>query len=137
MVELRVMISDTKTGKTYKKILPDANDFLNLKIKDKFSGDLVGLKGFELEITGGSDYAGFPMREDLAGASKRKLLVTKGFGARNIERKGQLGRKTVRGNTVSNETAQINAKILSGKGDLDNLFGVKKEEPAAETAAPA
>ena len=41
MVELRVMICD-KTGKTYKKVLPDQSDLIGKKIGDKISGDFLG-----------------------------------------------------------------------------------------------
>ncbi len=131
MVELRVMICD-KTGKTYKKVLPDQSDLIGKKIGDKISGDFVGMKGFELEITGGSDASGFPMRRDFIGTGKRKFLVSKGFAAKNLKRDGEQIRRTVRGNTVNEETAQVNVKVLSGKGNVADALGIKKEDPKVE-----
>jgi len=104
-----------------------------MKIGDKFSGDLIEMKGFELQITGGSDDSGFPLRADLPGSVKRKLLVTKGFGAKKLTRKGELARKTVRGGNITNDTAQINAKIISGSGNVESSLGIKEKEVITES----
>src|SRR3989338_3020034 len=127
MVELRLMVNDVKSGKTYKKVIPEVGSFVGMKIGDKFSGDLIEMKGFELQITGGSDDSGFPLRADLPGSVKRKLLVTKGFGAK------KLARKTVRGGNITNDTAQINAKIISGSGNVESSLGIKEKEVITES----
>ncbi len=142
MVELRLTISDPKSGRSFKKVLSDGNDFTGKKIGEVFAGDVVGLKGFEFQITGGSDSSGFPMRTDLPGTVKRKILLVRGLGLHTIKRRGNRKgnakregirkRKTQRGNTVGTDIAQINAKILKGEGIEKFFVSEKKEEKKEE-----
>ena len=134
MPEFKITISDPKTGKSYNKVM-DTEIFKRKKIKEKLPGDSLGLKGYELEITGGSDTSGFPMRQDLEGVSKRKALLTGGVGV-NIERNGAKIRKTVRGSEISLETAQVNLKIVKhGPKSVEESLGIAKEEKAEEKKA--
>ena len=104
---------------------------------DKVTGSIVDLPGYELQIMGGSDIAGFPMRQDLNMNTRKKLLVRKGdVGIRKAIR-GTIYRKTVSGNTVSDITAQLNLKVIQhGSKSIEDLWGIKKEEKPVE-AAPA
>ena len=52
------------------------------------------------------------MRKDVAGTARKHVLVTKGFGLRKA-RKGGRFRRTVAGNTVGYQTAQVNLKITT------------------------
>ncbi|NIM47533.1 MAG: 30S ribosomal protein S6e, partial [Candidatus Aenigmarchaeota archaeon] len=60
----KIVISEPKSRKAW-QIEKDAPSFIGKKIGDKFDGSLIGLSGFTLQITGGSDKDGFPMRPDL------------------------------------------------------------------------
>lgn len=144
MVEFKLAIGDSKTKRTFKVELksPDADQLLGKKIGDKFRGELLGLTGYEMEITGGSDKAGFPMIADIEGVGRKKVLL-RGPPGFYPERKGQRKRRTVRANTIAPDTAQINCKIIKwGEIDLLKHFGVVKEEaapkgePSAEPTAP-
>ena len=131
MPEFKLTINDTKTGKSYNKVL-DTDTFKRKKLHDKIPGDSIGLKGYELEITGGSDTSGFPMRSDIKGVAKRRALLTGGVGV-TISRKGARIRKTVRGAEISLDTAQINLKIVKyGPKKLEELFGAKEEGKTEE-----
>jgi len=137
MVDFKLVIGDSKTKRTFKAELksPDADQLIGKKIGDKFRGELIGLTGFEFEITGGSDNAGFPMRKDVEGIGRKKILHDGKLPGFNVSKKykGQRKRKTVRANTISNETVQINCKITKwGETDLLKHFGVVKEEPKPE-----
>ena len=110
---------------------------------DAFSGKSVGdtingkelnsdLEGYEFEIRGGSDNAGFPMKKEVEGVGLKRLLFTKGFGMKN-NTKGLRKRKTVRGKVITEKTAQINMVILKeGSKKLSEVFPDqnKKEESA-------
>lgn len=112
-MEIKVNIGDPKSGKTAKTILANdqAKPLLNKKIGDKIKGDEIGFNGYEFEISGGSDYCGFPMRKDVVGVARKKILIVGGVGLRhNVP--GRKVRKTVAGNTVHPNTAQINLKIV-------------------------
>ena len=130
MVDLVLNISDSKTGKTYKKEIsgPESDFFLNRKIGDDVKGDSIGLKGYELSITGASDKGGFPLRKDVAPGIRKKPLLVKGIGAK-IKGKGLKQRKTIRGNIINEDVKQINLKIKNfGLKKIDELFGESKEE---------
>jgi len=128
LAEFRAVVSDPKEGKTYQ--LPvsghHANSLIGKKIGDVVDGIFVGLPGFKLQITGGSDKDGFPMRKDLPGPRRKKLLMSKGTGF-DAKEGGLRRRKNVRGNTVSPDTLQINMKVTQhGMKAISEL--VKKEE---------
>lgn len=88
-----------------------ASRFTNLKIGDKIDGKIIGFPNLTLEIRGGSDLAGFPMRSDVDGPVKKYLLLSEGPGFRPRE-EGERRRKLVRGNTISSEIVQINTIII-------------------------
>ena len=121
MAEFKLVISDPKKGKSYQKEVKEkeASSLVGLKIGSKVSGDKIELAGYEFEISGGSDNCGFPMRKDLEGTARKKILIVGGVGLHS-KRKGMKKRKTVAGNTISNSTSQINMKILKyGKAKLE------------------
>lgn len=127
MPEFKIVINDSKTGKSYQKVLND-DSLLGKKINDKVDGKLLGLTGYELQITGGTDNAGIPMRQDVDGIARRKILIGKSIGVRKAP-KGIRYRKTITGNTVSSRTVQINMAVINpGTGNIEEHLGIKKEE---------
>lgn len=114
MVTYKVIISDPKTGKSEASEVKDANaQFLvGRKIGEVIDATSIGLTG-KIMITGGSDKAGFPMRADTLGGGKNYVLLTGGAGYRSKE-EGVKKRKLVRGNTITEETYQVNAKRVEG-----------------------
>lgn len=129
----KLVVSDPKTKKTYQKeVSQKESGLLNRKIGDKVKGDFLGLSGYEIEITGGSDKQGFPMRPNIQGAARKRVLLTGGPGF-HPKRKGERRRKSVRGNVISEEIIQVNAKIVKyGKKKLEQIFGKKEEKPKEE-----
>ncbi len=103
------------------------------KIGEKFSADFLGMEGYELEITGGSDKDGFPMKKDIEGLSRRKLLVTRGFGFKT-KINGKRKRKTLRGNTIASDTIQINCKVVkSGTKKIEDFLPKKESQEKPES----
>lgn len=139
MPEFKIVISEK--GKSYPKNLSNEESevFLSKRIRDKISGDSFGLRGYEFEITGGSDKEGFPMRLDVEGLARRRIFITKGNVGTRIRKKGLRIRKAIRGNTISQFTSQINLKVVkNGKKSLDEIFGeTKKEEIKKEEKSEA
>jgi small subunit ribosomal protein S6e len=124
-MDFRVVISDPKSGKAYQVEAKDAaaNKFLGRKIGDVIDGDAVGMPGYSIEITGGSDREGFPLRRDLPGSKRRKILITGGTGYHPSE-EGRRKRKTVHGRDISADVGQINAKITErGTKPVEELLG--------------
>lgn len=100
--------------------------FEGMKIGDTINGGLIGFPNFEFQITGGSDSSGFPMRKDVHGPVKKKILVAKRGIGYNPIRKGQKKRKTVRGNEVTYDMTLINLLVVK-YGDAE-LFKAKEDE---------
>lgn len=130
-MEFKVNFGDPKSGKTVKKVVSgeQAEFFLKKRIGEKVKGDDFGFAGYEFEITGGSDYCGFPMRKDVRGKQRKRILIVSGIGIRKHKktRKGRKTRKTVAGNTIYSKTAQINLKILK-HGSKSLVEKEKKDE---------
>lgn len=129
---MRIVISDTKTGKSYQKELPKEKEgtVSGKKIGESIEGDELGLPGYTLELTGGSDIAGFPMRKDISGARRLKPLISDGVGYHAL-RKGTNRRKTVRGNVYSPDVVQVNTRVVkAGTPSLEELFPKKEEKKA-------
>ncbi len=127
MANFKITISDTK-GKSITRELKDndANPLVGLLIGQETDASLVGLEG-KIKIMGGSDKSGIPMRGDLLGTARKRVLISKGVGLQNTE-KGLRTRKLLRGNTISEEIYQINSKF---DGEI------KVEEPKKEENAEA
>jgi len=120
---LNIVISERESGKAYSKKIEDPMLFLNKKIGDNISLSSIGLNGYEAKITGGSDLQGFPMHPTITGTGRKKIYSFKGVGFRQ-KTKGERRRKSVRGNTVSKETAQLNLIVTKkGSDSLDKLVG--------------
>jgi small subunit ribosomal protein S6e len=139
----KIVVSEPKVRRAW-QVEKDIPSLIGKKIGDKVDGSLIGLAGFTLQITGGSDKDGFPMRSDLDGIVRKKALLTKGVGFRGTKKirkvkykvEGMRKRKYIRGNTISDSIIQINFKILEGEGDVPKILGIppkeKKEEPKTE-----
>jgi small subunit ribosomal protein S6e len=110
LTNFKLTISDIK-GKSLSKELKDndANPLLGLQLGNETDASIVGLTG-KLKLTGGSDKSGVPMRNDIHGAARKRVLLSKGVGLQDAET-GQRVRKLMRGNIISEEIYQINCKF--------------------------
>ena len=124
MANFKLTISDIN-GKSLSKELKDsdANPLLGLQLGNETDATVVGLTG-KLKLTGGSDKSGVPMRSDVHGSARKRVLLSKGVGLNDTEH-GVRVRKLIRGNTISEEVYQINCKF---DGELP------VEAPAEDTA---
>lgn len=124
MATFKLCIADPKEGKTYKKEVKDdeAKPFLGLNIGETLKGETLGLTGYELAITGGSDYCGFPMRRGILG-TRKILSLYGGVGFKGAD-KGVRKRKTVCGHKINEKISQINLTVSkAGSKSLASLFG--------------
>jgi small subunit ribosomal protein S6e len=109
LAQFKLIISDPRSTKSEVLEVKNATAqiFMGRKIGEIIDASTAGFKG-KLKITGGSDRAGFPMRQDVLGGVKRYVLMTRGVGFKNAS-EGEKRRRLVRGNTVTEEIYQINA----------------------------
>ena len=154
--EFIAVVNDTdpkNDGKSYSAKITGNNhaQVLGKRIGDVVDGLFVttesdqNLGGYKLEITGGSDKTGTPMRRDLEGGNRQSILVTqstgykgqvvvhkeKGGGKKRFRYKpdGLRKRRNFRGNTITQDTRQINLRVVeAGKKSLDTILAAEAEE---------
>ena len=129
MAEFKVVVADPDTGETVQREVDgqDANRFLGRELGDEIDGAAVDLDGYTIEITGGSDETGRPMRKDVSGTRLKELLLEGGVGFKP-SREGERKRVTVRGREIDNDVAQINVSVVDGDGDVAAALGAGDEE---------
>ena len=120
--KLNISGGDKGPGKGLSKLIEiDEKKFRfeGMKIGDTIKGGLIGFANYEFEITGGSDSSGFPMRKDVHGPVKKKILVSKRGIGYKPRRTGEKKRKTVRGNEITYDMTLINLKVIKyGEAEL-------------------
>ncbi len=132
---MKIVIADPKIGKSFGVEVPKDKEssLIGKKIGEKVEGGPFGADGYEFLITGGSDLAGFPMRADVSGPRRVGVIVAGGPGYKS-KGKGTREKRNVRGNVISDQIIQINAKVSAyGSKPLEELFpkaasAEKKEE---------
>lgn len=112
-----LIISDPETGKSQKVELEDnrMGPLVGRRIGEVIDGTVADLAGHKLLLTGGTDKDGIPMRPDVHGSAKSRIILSGGVGYKP-KRKGERKRMIVRGNTVSIETTFLNFKIVEKPG---------------------
>ena len=126
---------------SYQVEVDDTKALNGLVIGDEFDGGIVGLDGYTLRITGGSDKNGFTMKKDVPGTRRIKSLLTGGTGyhpkkakkvkgvRKRIAVDGVKRRKTVRGNTIADDIVQINSVVVKeGAKPIAEILGAGEEE---------
>ena len=132
------LVIGTKEGKCYQKELStqEAEALYGKALGETVNGELIGISGVELELRGGSDIDGFPMRRDFHGAKRKKILLSKGVGFNGKLRGKRFGglrvKKTVCGNEIHEKIHQVNAKVVKGEKALEAAFAPAEEETPKE-----
>lgn len=123
MAKFKVIVSDPQAGTSKVLEIEEARaaPFIGRKVGETIDGAVVDLPAHKVQVMGGSDKDGVPMRSNVHGGVRRSVVLSGGSGF-NPTRKGGRKRKTVRGSIITDEIVQINMKIV---------------ERPAQTAAPA
>ena len=112
MVDFKAIVNDVKTGKSYNIAVSGhhANSLIGKNIGEVVDGVFLGLPEYKVKITGGSDGNGTPMRSDLPGNKRVKLLLSdsKGF---HEKYPGQRRRVAIHGCAISEKIVQINMAV--------------------------
>lgn len=137
-MEVKAVVSYPKTGKSYQIELAEdkAKTLKGKKIGAEIDGSLLGLVGYKLIVTGGSDKSGFPMRKGVYGTGRSKVLLDGGVGYNPVrdERK----RKRVHGEKIDETIVQVNFKVTAaGKKNINDILGVKEDASKEETSEEA
>ncbi len=158
----KAVVNDTDPeakGKSYSIEIkgPNYSQFLGKRVGDVVDGIFVGegdttLAGYKLEIRGGSDLTGTPMRGDITGGNRKQVMTapTTGFAGKKrvhykqktlrrrkhdvalvriSKPKGLRMRRVFRGNTITTDIIQINLKVVErGSKPLGVIFNSEDEE---------
>jgi small subunit ribosomal protein S6e len=139
MVELKVVVSDPKTGRAYNVDASTgaAGAIVGKKIGDELDAGPLGLSGYKILITGGTDQTGIPARKSLPGAGRRRLLLAEGVGFHPVM-EGERKRKMIRAHEITPEFVQVNARVTAyGEKTLDELFPKVEKAEGEEKKAKA
>lgn len=127
-----LIVSDPATG-TSQRVEIDAarmGPLVGTRIGQVVDGALAGMQGYKLKLTGGTDKDGIPMRPDVHGSAKARIVLSGGVGY-SPKNRGEQKRKVVRGNTVSLDTTFLNFVVAEAPKAR------KKKEAKAEAEAEA
>jgi small subunit ribosomal protein S6e len=113
MAKFKIILSDPQDGKSKVVEVEEARaaPFIGRKMGEIIDGIVVDMPATKLQILGGSDKDGVPMRGDVHGGIRRQVVLSEGAGFK-AKRKGERRRKTVRGNIITDEIVQLNLKIV-------------------------
>jgi small subunit ribosomal protein S6e len=113
MAKFKVIVSDPKAGTSKVVELEEARaaPFIGRRVGETIDGAIVDLPAHKVQILGGSDKDGIPMRGNVHGGVRRNVVLSGGVGF-SPKKKGERKRKTVRGSTITDEIVQINMKIV-------------------------
>jgi small subunit ribosomal protein S6e len=145
MAKFKVIVSDPSTSKSKVVELEGARavPLIGRRLGETIDGSVLGMSGTKLQLTGGSDKDGFPMRLNVHGGVRVSIIVSKSVGF-HPKREGERQRKTIRGNVITEEIVQINMKVSEKAKKTEKPKREKKvkaeskidQEAAAEPKPP-
>jgi small subunit ribosomal protein S6e len=136
MAKFKVIVSDPQAGTSKVVELEEAraSPFIGRKLGETLDGAVVDLPAHKVQLMGGSDKDGVPMRSNVHGGIRRAVVLSGGAGFKP-KNKGERKRKTVRGDIITDEIVQINMKITERPAGAAPLPGpAAKLEQAASKA---
>jgi len=138
LAKFKIIISDPDLGTSKTVELEETRTvpLIGRRVGEVLDGAIVGLSGHKVQITGGSDKDGFPMRPSVHGGVRRKIILGGGVGF-NPKDEGQRRRKTVRGNVITDEIVQINMKIMEKPKKAKEEKKTKEKTPKKEAEIKA
>jgi small subunit ribosomal protein S6e len=136
MAKFKVIVSDPETGTSKVVELQEAraSPLIGKRIGEVMDGAAVDLPAHKIQIRGGSDKDGFPMRPSVHGGVRRSIVLSGGVGF-NPTNEGMRRRKTIRGNVITDEIVQINAKIVEKPKQTKEAKKPKEKKEEQPTAA--
>jgi small subunit ribosomal protein S6e len=136
MAKFKVIISDPETGTSKVTELDEsrAAPLVGLRIGEIIEGTLLDLPAHKLQIAGGSDKDGVPMRPSVHGGVRRNIVLSGGVGF-NPKNRGERRRKAVRGNVITEEIVQINVKIVEKPKKAKEEKQLQAQEAQTPSAA--
>jgi len=137
MAKFKVIVSDPETGTSKAVEVEEARaaPFIGRRIGETMDGAVVDLPAHKLQLMGGSDKDGVPMRPNVHGGVRRRVVLSGGVGFKS-KKSGERKRKAVRGNVITDDIVQVNLKIVEkpNKPKEAKVEEAKTEAPTATSA---
>ena len=137
MAKFKVIVSDPQTGTSKVVELEEARavPFIGRRIGETMDAAVVDLPGQKLQLMGGSDKDGVPIRPNVHGGVRRKVVLSGGVGF-NPTKDGERKRKAVRGNVITDDIVQINVKLVDQPAKPKEAKSEAKPQAKPEVKAP-
>ena len=130
MAKFKLVISDPETGKSRSLEVEgsSAQSLLGKKVGDTIDGSLAKMTSAKLQLTGGSDKDGTPIKPTVHGGVRTSLMLSGGVGF-SPSKRGERKRKLVHGNVITDDVYQINLKIVEKpkKSKIKRMKSKKKK----------
>ena len=118
----------TTEGQTFQTEVEETSQLVGKEVDEEFEGGIIGLNGYTLKITGGSDKSGIAMRKSIEGSERQRVMIGEGQGI-NEDEEGVRRRKSVRGKMVSDEIQQLNTTVVEeGSKSVEEILSEDEEE---------
>ncbi len=132
MAKFKVIVSDPQAGTSKVVEVEEARaaPFIGRRIGETMDGAIVDMPATKVKILGGSDKDGVPMRPNVHGGVRRRVVLSGGVGF-NAKRGGERKRKAVRGNIITDEIVQINMKLVDQPAKIKEAEAAKPEATQA------
>ncbi len=133
MAKFKVIVSDPEAGSSRVVEVEGARavPLVGRRLGEVIDGAAVGMSGYKLRVTGGSDKDGFPMRPNVHGGVRVSVILSEGVGFQS-SKGGERRRKTLRGNVVTDDIVQINMMVVEKPKKKEKEKKEKKEEEREE-----
>ena len=138
MAKFKIIVSDPETGKSQALEVEGARavPIVGRRLGEIIEGTSVGMPGYKLRISGGSDKDGFPMRHNIHGGVRVSVILSEGTGF-HPSRAGERQRKTLRGNVVTEDIVQVNMKVVEKPKKKEKMPKRKKKKNGGESTEKA
>jgi len=138
MAKFKIIVSDPETGKSQALEVEGARavPIVGRRLGEIIEGTSVGMPGYKLRISGGSDKDGFPMRPNIHGGVRVSVILSEGTGF-HPSRAGERQRKTLRGNVVTEDIVQVNMKVVEKPKKKEKMPKRKKKKNGGESTEKA
>ncbi|MFB0501839.1 MAG: 30S ribosomal protein S6e [Candidatus Bathyarchaeia archaeon] len=136
MAKFKIIVSDPETGKSRAVEVEGARavPLVGRRLGEFIDGAAVGMSGYKLRITGGSDKDGFPMRPNIHGGVRVSVILSEGVGFHS-SKAGERQRKTLRGNVITEEIVQINMRVAEKPKKKEKKKEKKREKKTGGESA--
>jgi len=138
MAKFKVIVSDPAAGTSKVVEVEEARapPFIGKRIGETVEGAVVDMPNMKLQIMGGSDKDGVPMRPNVHGGVRRRVVLSGGVGFK-AKKEGERRRKAVRGNIITDEIVQLNLMIAGQPKKPKEPKAKKVKAPKTAEAKPA